>query len=107
MTSGKHTKNCKHKLRKLRKTLKTYSRLNFTSNSLCSTIPSLHVVNDYADSGATNTYFRLRDVHSHKIKSNNPVNVQHTGRNYMISSYITTLDLPMIGKTNIIAPILP
>ena len=30
----------------------------------------LHVVNVYADLDATNTYFRLRDVHNRKIKIN-------------------------------------
>ena len=54
--SGKHYKKKENKLRKLRDIVKTYSHLNFTSNSLCSLIPALHIVNDYADSGAINTF---------------------------------------------------
>ena len=70
-------------------------------------IPPLHIVNVYAYSGATNTYFRSRDVKNHKTKTTNPVNVQHAGGNYMISSHITTLDLPMLSNKNIIGHVLP
>lgn len=61
----------------------------------------------YADLDATNTYFRLRDVHNRKIKINNPVNVQHTGGNYMISTHITILYLTMLGNKNVIGHVLP
>ena len=95
-------------LSKLREIVNTYSHLNFTCNSLCSVISPLHIVNAYADSGATNTYFRSRDVDNiHKIKTTNPVNVQHVGGNYMKSSHITTLDLHMLGNKNIIGHVLP
>ena len=87
-----------NKLSKLREIIKTYSHLNFTCNSLCSVIPYLPLVNAYADSGATNTYFRLRDVKNHKTKTTNPINVQHAGGKYMTSSHITTLDLPILGN---------
>ena len=85
-------------LSKLREIVNTYSHLNFTCNSLCSLIPSLHIVNDYVDLGTTNTYFRSRDVNNYKTKATNPINVQHAGGNYMTSSHITTLDLHMLGN---------
>ena len=105
--SGKHYKKKENKLRKLRDIVKTYSHLNFTSNSLCSLIPALHIVNDYADSGAINTYFRLRYVHNNKRKTTNPANVQHAGGNDMTSSRITTLHLPLFSNKHIIVHVLP
>ena len=104
---GNTIENCKIKLRQLYEILKTYSHLNFTSNSLCSVIPLLHIVNTCTDSGTTKTYFRLSDVHTHKIKTNNSVNVQHTGEKYMTPTHTTVLDLPMLGNTNIIGHIIP
>ena len=94
-------------LSKLREIVNTYSHRNFTCNSLCNVIPPLHIVNSYADSGATNICFRSRDVDNiHNIKIKNPVNVQHAGGNYMTSSHITTLDLPMLGNKNILGHVL-
>ena len=59
-----------NELSKLREIVNTYSHLNFTCNSLCSAIPPLHIVNTYADSSVTNTYFRSRDVdNNHKTKT--------------------------------------
>ena len=70
-------------------------------------IPPLHIANAYTDPGATNSYFRSRDVKNHKTKTTNHINVQHAGGNYMTSSHITTLDLPMLGNKNIIGHVLP
>ena len=84
--SGKHYKKKENKLRKLRDIVKTYSHLNFTCNSLCSVIPPLHHINAYANSGATDTYFRLRDVHNHK---NNNTSCQYTTRTYKVYAIIS------------------
>ena len=81
--------------------------LVFTSNSLFSVIPPSYGLNAYADSGATNTYFRLSGVHNRKIKTNNPGNVQHTGGKYIKSIHKTTLDLPMLDNENVIGHVLP
>ena len=67
----------------------------------------MYLVNAYADSGATDTYFRLRDVHNYKIKTTIPINIRLAGGNYMIPFHITALDLSMLGNTNIIVHVLP
>ena len=62
------------------------------SNSV--TTPPLHVVNMYADSGATYSYFRLEDVKHHRTITKNYVPVKHAGGETMSSTHTTTMNLP-------------
>ena len=51
---------------------KQHSHLTFNcSNSVCSLTPPSNIVNTYDYSGATNTYFRLKDVTKHKVDTKN------------------------------------
>ena len=53
-------------------------------------IPPLHLLNSYADSVETNTYFfRLNDVHNDKISINIHINVQQAGGKYMTLNHTT------------------
>ena len=93
--------NCKRKINQLREIFKNYSHLNFTYHFSYSITPSLHVVNMYADSGATNFYFRLEDVKNHRTITKNNVQLKHAGGNIMSSTHTTTMHLPTRIKNTI------
>ena len=55
----------------------------------------------YADSGATNSYFRLADVKCYHTQTKNPVPLQHAGEVIVVSTHTTTLHLPTCIKNKI------
>ena len=78
---------------------KQHSYLNFNcSNSVCSLTPPSNIVNTYADSGATNAYFRLKDVTKHKVDTRNSIVVTQKNSNVMKSTHIANMNLPTLSS---------
>ena len=99
--------NCKRKISQPREILNKYYHLNLTCNLSNSATPPLYVLNMYADSGATNSYFRVEDVKHHRTVTKNPVHVKHAGGEIMSSTHTTTMHLPTCIKKSIEGHVLP
>ena len=85
-----------------------HSYLNFNcSNSVCSLTPPFNVVNTYADSGASNTYFRLKDVANNKVATQNSIIVTQANGDTMQSTHIANMNLPTLSSEAKIGHVIP
>ena len=85
-----------------------HSYLNFNcSNSVCSLSPPFNVVNTYADSGASNTYFRLKDVANNKVATQNSIIVTQANGDTMQSTHIANMNLPTLSSEAKIGHVIP
>ena len=85
-----------------------HSYLNFNcSNSVCSLTPPSNIVNTYADSGATNTYFRLKDVTKHKVDTRNSIVVTQENSDTMKSTHIANMNLQTLSSEAKIEHVIP
>ena len=85
-----------------------HSYLNFNcSNSFCSLTPSCNVINTYADSGGSNTYFRLQDVAKHKVVTKNSIVVTQADGNIMHSTNISNMNLPTLSSAAKVGYVIP
>ena len=85
-----------------------HSYLNFNcSNSFCSLTPPRNVINTYADSGASNTYFRLQDVTKHKVDTKNSIVVTQANGDTMKSTHIANMNLPTLSSAAKIGHVIP
>ena len=85
-----------------------HSYLNFNcSNYVCSLTPPFNVVNTYADSGASNTYFRLKDVANNKVATRNSIVVTQENGDTMQSTHIANMNLPTLSSEAKIGHVVP
>ena len=85
-----------------------HSYLNFKcSNSFCSLIPPCNVINTYADSGASNTSFRLQDIAKHKVLTKNSIVVTQVDDNTMQSTHITNMNLLTLSSAAKVGHVIP
>ena len=85
-----------------------HSYLNFNcSNSFSNLTPPCNVINTYADSGASNTYFRLQDVLKHKIVTKNSIAVTQADGNTMHSTHIANMNLPTLSSAAKVGHVIP
>ena len=60
--------------------------------------PPCNVINTHADSGASNTYFRLKDVVKHKVVTKNSIVVTQVDGNIMLSTRIANTNLQTLSS---------
>ena len=87
---------------------KKYSYINFNRNiSVCSLTPPSNIVNTYADSGATNTYFRLKDDTKYKVDTKNSIVVTQSNGDTMQSTQMANTNLPTLPSAAKIGHVIP
>ena len=76
--------------------LNLHSNLNFTcNNSICSLSEPLNIINTYTNSGVNNISFRLKDVVTNKIATQNNIVTTQADGNTMNTTYSAYTNLPV------------
>ena len=68
---------------------------------------SLHIVNFYADSGARNIYFCLKDVATYKVATKSNIRVTQADGNTMKYAHITNINWPTLSSTVKLGHVIP